>query len=221
MQPSSGVAYFATVSKAQISPALNTSAPRSWASRTSSHPRAGGPKGLARVTSSRWENSSCTGLGLPLTNSCPARLKRSSTPSRTSTSAIWGSPPLPTPRPFSKDAPLEHPTLFSGVRGRGILRSLHTVSCIENGASKPQGSLLSESTPDDRLIHVVVLSRYARSSMLHCYDGQGAEHTRFLPSFALTAVSAVVSPTPCPYCRRRHGPPQASSESSGRGRAGF
>src|SRR5215217_9379223 len=108
--------------------------------------------------------------------------------------------------------------LFTGVRGKGCLRSLHTVSCIENGASKPQGSLLSESTPDDQLIHVVVLSRYARSSMLHCYDGQGAEHTRFLPSFALTAVSAVVSPTPCPYCRRRHGPPQASSESSGRGR---
>ena len=34
MQASSGVAYFATVSKAQISPSLNTAAPRSWASAT-------------------------------------------------------------------------------------------------------------------------------------------------------------------------------------------
>ena len=39
--------------------------------------------------------------------------------------------------------------LVSRVRGRVILRSLHTVSCIDNGASKPQGSLLSESTPAD------------------------------------------------------------------------
>jgi hypothetical protein len=59
-------------------------------------------------------------------------------------------------RPFSLP-------LFTGVRGREILGSLHTVSCIENGASKPQGSLLSESTPGDRLIHVVVLNRYAGS----------------------------------------------------------
>jgi hypothetical protein len=39
MQASSAVAYSATVSKAQISPSLNVVAPRSWASRTSSHPR--------------------------------------------------------------------------------------------------------------------------------------------------------------------------------------
>jgi len=31
---------------------------------------------LARVTSSLWEKSSCTGLGSPLTNSLPACLNR-------------------------------------------------------------------------------------------------------------------------------------------------
>jgi catechol 2,3-dioxygenase-like lactoylglutathione lyase family enzyme len=49
------------------------------------------------------------------------------------------------------------------LRRRQVLGSLHTVSCIENGASKPQGSLLSESTPGDRLMHVVVLARYTGS----------------------------------------------------------
>jgi len=76
--------------------------------------------------------------------------------------------------------------LFTEVRGRGFLGSLHTTSCIENGASKPQGSLLSDSTPGDRLLHVVVLNRYAGSWMLNCHAGQGAEHTRFLPGSALT-----------------------------------
>jgi hypothetical protein len=33
------------------------------------------------------------------------------------------------------------------VRKRGILGCLHTLSCTESGVSKPQGSLLSESTP--------------------------------------------------------------------------
>jgi hypothetical protein len=47
--------------------------------------------------------------------------------------------------------------LFSEVRGREILGSLHAVSCIENGASKPESSLLSESTPGDRHLHIVVL----------------------------------------------------------------
>jgi hypothetical protein len=32
---------------------------------------------------------------------------------------------------------------FSYSLGRRILGSLHTVSCIENGASKPESSLLS------------------------------------------------------------------------------
>jgi hypothetical protein len=42
---------------------------RSIVSATCSHPCAGGPRGLARVTSSRWENISLLGSGLPLTNS--------------------------------------------------------------------------------------------------------------------------------------------------------
>jgi hypothetical protein len=54
--------------------------------------------------------------------------------------------------------------LFTRVRGRVILGRLHTLSCIENGASKPKGSLLSESTPGDRLIYVVVLSRYVQET---------------------------------------------------------
>jgi hypothetical protein len=53
--------------------------------------------------------------------------------------------------------------LIHRVPRRGILGSLHSASCIENGASKPQGSILSECTPSDRFLHVAVLHRYARS----------------------------------------------------------
>jgi hypothetical protein len=46
--------------------------------------------------------------------------------------------------------------------------------------------------------------------MLHCHASQAAQHTRFLPGFALTAVSTVVSPAPCVHgvggggAHRRH-----------------
>ena len=46
--------------------------------------------------------------------------------------------------------------------------------------------------------------------MVHCHTRQEAEHTRFLPGFALTAVSTVVSPAPCVHgvggggAHRRH-----------------
>jgi uncharacterized membrane protein YccC len=46
---SSGVTYFATVSKPTISPSLSWDAARSEVSATCSHPCAGGDKGLARV----------------------------------------------------------------------------------------------------------------------------------------------------------------------------
>src|ERR687889_2347809 len=49
------VTYFATSSMLVISPSLNCDAARSMVAATCSHPRATGPKGLARVTSSRWE----------------------------------------------------------------------------------------------------------------------------------------------------------------------
>src|SRR5215204_2697685 len=65
--------------------------------------------------------------------------------------------------------PSRSPSTFQTVSRRGILGSLHAVWCIEYGASKPQGSLLSESTPGDRHLHVVVPSRYARSWMLNCH----------------------------------------------------
>src|SRR5829696_5406781 len=73
----------------------------------------GGPKGLARLTSSRWENSSCTGFGFPFTNSLPARLNRSSTSSKSSTAAIATSPPSPSSFPWTL---CDNPTLFTGVR---------------------------------------------------------------------------------------------------------
>ncbi len=47
--------------------------PAEVTSATCSHPRAGGPKGLARVTSSLWENSLLTGSGFPFKNSSDAR----------------------------------------------------------------------------------------------------------------------------------------------------
>jgi hypothetical protein len=58
--------------------------------------------------------------------------------------------------------------------------------CIQrrayHAASEPKGSILSASTLDDRLLHVVVLDRYTGSRLLHCRGRLGVDHERFLPS---------------------------------------
>jgi hypothetical protein len=70
------------------SPSRNGDAARSIVSATCSHPRAGGDKGLLRVTSSRWEKSLLQGSGFPLTNSPWPRWNCSSTWSRSSNAPI-------------------------------------------------------------------------------------------------------------------------------------
>src|SRR5215212_10950838 len=55
---------------------------------TSSHPRAGGDKGLLRVTSSPCDHNSLTGSGLPLTNSPCTWWNRSISWSTSSTADI-------------------------------------------------------------------------------------------------------------------------------------
>src|SRR6266702_8807273 len=79
---SSGVTYLATFSKATISPSLTCEAARSIVAATCSHPRTGGPRGLARVTSSRWENTILLGSGFPFANSPSARWYCSTTSSK-------------------------------------------------------------------------------------------------------------------------------------------
>src|SRR5215203_7391880 len=76
------------VSKPTISPSLKFDAARSAAAATSPHPCAGGPKGLARVTSSRRENNLFAGSAFPLTTSPCARLNRSISWSTSSTADI-------------------------------------------------------------------------------------------------------------------------------------
>jgi hypothetical protein len=55
------------------SPSLTCDAACSAVLTICSHPCAGGPKGLARVTSSRWENSFSVGSGFPFKNSFEVR----------------------------------------------------------------------------------------------------------------------------------------------------
>ena len=73
MYASSRVMYVAMFSKPVISPSLYCDAARSMIPAISAHPRPTGPKGLPRVTSSRWENSVLAGSGFPFTNSPHAR----------------------------------------------------------------------------------------------------------------------------------------------------
>lgn len=60
-------------SKPMASPSRSWEAARSKVFSTSFHPRAGGPRGLAKVTSSRRENSFFLGSGSPFTNASSAR----------------------------------------------------------------------------------------------------------------------------------------------------
>src|ERR687890_1932575 len=97
--------------------------------------------------------------------------------------------------------------LFTGVRGRGILRSLHTISCIENGASKPQGSLLANLRPmTDSYLLWCSVDMQDRECSTATLVRERSTHVSCLAS--RSPVSAVVSPTPCPYCWRWHGPPR-------------
>ncbi len=107
----------------------------------------------------------------------------------------------------------------------GILRSLNTRSCIGHHLKTARGSLLlCESTPGDRLPHLVVLNRYAGSRMLHYHTGgrQGADHARFLRRFLRSLVRAVLLAqrlTSMPSAV--WWPPKRSSASSDRGQAGY
>src|SRR5215218_10303694 len=105
------------ISEPTNSPSLRSDALRSRVSATSSHPRTGGKKGLARVTSSRWENSSL-GFGVAFYELGSGELIVLDQ----LVNIVYGGHLLKITsmvETYSLTSPLyDHPTLFTRVRGR-------------------------------------------------------------------------------------------------------
>src|SRR5215204_6166726 len=120
------------VSKPTISPSLKFDAARSAAAATSPHPCAGGPKGLARVTSSRRENNLFAGSAFPLTTSPCARLNRSISRSTSSTADIRIAPFPRYPATILRYSPECVEGVFSEVRTR--LQKM--ASCLWKGMTR-------------------------------------------------------------------------------------